>query len=881
MSGIDRNDANITTELVWNVTKYFCVNPDTWFDSYSFNAFDSPEDNGTKLDSVNITFSLKTILPHDKIRLKAEFNTSGQVVDNCTTDYYINSSGVQDTIIFTVPENGDTGQYICQLFLYNSTGRINEILELDVSGDYYNETLNSTWMKLHPWNSNGTCININNTNISTEDLAIGCDSTSISSTVTSTVSQIIMSQVYVNFPDATLMNYTMNNTGGDVYEFIFENTWQNGEHFYHIWAEDENGTTDVSDWYSFNVSAMANVSICTVKDSYSGIGTVDITDPPGPPLQEIGYELLDENQVLHLWNRFDSYYFNTSNGVQFTNHMDEYWSHNVLMLGYYDNDVWNLIYRVDDLSGFNKNITSDNASFVKATLWKDLSYGGYDFRLAVRYHLGVDDNELTVIPYIKNVDDENIPYTLGFAWELNNIQIDGTPDGDYIEINETSYYLNTTVDETYTNLTTPCYYIREDKTGNTSESLYLRWDSSLNYKVKVESKEGEYNAPVTLGIKIGTLSVSQEKFTSLFWHDASEVVYYFDSYDRGEAWPVSPGNMVDGSISTYASVNNMGGPSYVELCEKNTCSGIDLGTISKLELRVYGYYSGSQRDIFLRPVFGGTEDGDNYTFVTPSTANWSSWFDITNDPNAEEEWSWSDIVALMCDVEGESDIGIWTLYCSKVELRVTYTPSPSEISDPYPADGSIGVVIAPVLNITVSDPQGDTMNTTWLSNSSGSWQVFGTNSSVGNGTYHQTFVNASVNGQWWYWKVNVSDGSSSVESSVYRFYTGVQSKIENTGNQSIKGYLLIQVHFYNTTFEDWVLANDTVNETSMRTINVSEQLGLDTIFNGQVTTSDLLSGFGSGSYRVYVAFRDPDGNVLVCDDESLMEDSYEFAVSAS
>jgi len=31
----------------------------------------------------------------------------------------------------------------------------------------------------------------------------------------------------------------MSNTGGDVYELILENTWQNGEHFYSIWAEDK------------------------------------------------------------------------------------------------------------------------------------------------------------------------------------------------------------------------------------------------------------------------------------------------------------------------------------------------------------------------------------------------------------------------------------------------------------------------------------------------------------------------------------------------------------------------------------------------------------------------------------------------------------------
>ena len=77
------------------------------------------------------------------------------------------------------------------------------------------------------------------------------------------------------------------------------------------------------------------------------------------------------------------------------------------------------------------------------------------------------------------------------------------------------------------------------------------------------------------------------------------------------------------------------------------------------------------------------------------------------------------------------------------------------------------------------------------------------------------------------------------------------------------------------TSESWVVADDTINETSPRIINSSDQLGLDTIFNSLVNTNDLGS-FGDGTYRVYVAFRNPDGDVLVCDDETEMVTTYEF-----
>jgi hypothetical protein len=669
-------------------------------------------------------------------------------------------------------------------------------------------------------------------------------------------------------------SYTMINTGGDIYEYVFNDTWIVGQYNYTIWAIDEKGYSSTSSQYSFNISSQATVTVCTVQDEYGNNTFVNVTDPPGDP-PSVGYELMDDGKVLRIWNNYDSYYFNTTSGIQLTNHYNEYWSHNVLMLGYYNNNQWHLIYRTDELSGFNKNIDSDNETYVNATLWKDLTYQGYDFRLAIRYHLGVDDKELTVIPYIKNLG-QAIPYNLGFAWEINDIQVDMTPGGDYIEINGTTYLLNQSLDETYKNLDLSCFYIREDISSDRSESLYLCWNDSLDYLVKVKSMEGQYNAPVTLGIKIGTLGVGQEKYTSLLWHDASEITYYFNSYSIGETWATNPSYMVDDSISTYASTTVNGD---VELCNGNNCSGLNLGNITKVELRVYGYYTGTQRDIILRPVFSGTTDGLNYYYSTESSPAWSRWFDITTDPYKPLAWSWTDIKNLDCDAEAKSNIGFFTLYCSKVEIRVTYIPNSNPVvGNPYPADDSTGISIAPVLNITVSDSDGNSMNITWLSNSSGSWQVFGTNNSIGNGTYHQTMSNASVNGQWWYWKVNVTDGINYTESSVYKFYTGNQSKIKNTGSTNISGYLLMQVQFFDGY--NWIVAADNCpNETTPRTILVGGQFGLDTVFNGKIHTAYLIGVFGTGLYRVYACFRDPDGNVLVCDDDSLMEATYEFTVN--
>jgi len=149
------------------------------------------------------------------------------------------------------------------------------------------------------------------------------------------------------------------------------------------------------------------------------------------------------------------------------------------------------------------------------------------------------------------------------------------------------------------------------------------------------------------------------------------VTYYFNGYNKlGEVWTTWPSYMVNGDENTYASTITSGD---VELCNGNTCPGTDLGTITKVELCCKGYHSGGYITppyIRLRPVFP-LGDGGNHDFSTSSEAAWSTWYDITNDPNAPT-WTWSAVDNLDCDVVAYT--GGATLYCSKVDIRVTYTP---------------------------------------------------------------------------------------------------------------------------------------------------------------------------------------------------------------
>ncbi len=79
--------------------------------------------------------------------------------------------------------------------------------------------------------------------------------------------------------------------------------------------------------------------------------------------------------------------------------------------------------------------------------------------------------------------------------------------------------------------------------------------------------------------------------------------------------------------------------------------------------------------MILRPVFGGTSDGDDHQVDMGDNDNggkvWSEWVDITNDTNAPATWSWDDVANLDCDAQFVVVGSGENMLCSLVEIRVT------------------------------------------------------------------------------------------------------------------------------------------------------------------------------------------------------------------
>ena len=181
-----------------------------------------------------------------------------------------------------------------------------------------------------------------------------------------------------------------------------------------------------------------------------------------------------------------------------------------------------------------------------------------------------------------------------------------------------------------------------------------------------------------------------------------------------------------------------------------------------------------QYDNYVYPSDGRLWDDIYIYSISGYGKNWSVW-DNPSNPDTSYPWSWN--------FNFPNGTGYYEFYSigkktgesdetppSSADARCRYNRKPQIINE-IPTNGSTDVELVPQLEISISDADDDIMTLNWLSNISGSWQVFGTNSSVGDGTYTQ--INDDFNDYdttyWWY--VTVTDGIYTKSSPIFHFTT--------------------------------------------------------------------------------------------------------------
>jgi len=174
-----------------------------------------------------------------------------------------------------------------------------------------------------------------------------------------------------------------------------------------------------------------------------------------------------------------------------------------------------------------------------------------------------------------------------------------------------------------------------------------------------------------------------------------------------------------------------------------------------------------------------TQDGRAWDDITIEYSigagiNWSLWDDLSN-PDYNTPWSW-----FFNFPNGNGYYEFYSLgkkmgedeetppLVADARCRFNHLPA---IFDEEPENGSINVDVNPQLNISISDAEGETMSLYWYSNSSGSWEVFGSNISVEDGTYSQYNSNFSEFGTRYHWYVTANDELNTNISSIFHFKT--------------------------------------------------------------------------------------------------------------
>ena len=150
--------------------------------------------------------------------------------------------------------------------------------------------------------------------------------------------------------------------------------------------------------------------------------------------------------------------------------------------------------------------------------------------------------------------------------------------------------------------------------------------------------------------------------------------YYFDGHSAVSTW-LNPDDAFNGTPgSPYSRTNVYPGTSSMT-GNSNTCGSTDLGDITKVELRVYGFTSGPNvGSLVITPIIQGTTSIPTTvtSLGTVGSPSYSASIDITNYSGAPSNWIWSTVQNLDVIIEGTVNDSTSDIHIALIEIKVTY-----------------------------------------------------------------------------------------------------------------------------------------------------------------------------------------------------------------
>jgi hypothetical protein len=353
-----------------------------------------------------------------------------------------------------------------------------------------------------------------------------------------------------------------------------------------------------------------------------------------------------------------------------------------------------------------------------------------------------------------------------------------------------------------------------------SYSAYHSQVSGSNCYVRQDVDVTSYASDIDAGncvINASGWYVSDEYDASIY--DISRVRIQFLNATKGVISTPADSGFVNVNVWTQESISNYAVPTntrYIRMDGFTYETNWDSGSVDNFSVTI------------------GTEEGYDWNeFGTDTESPWSWTFNFPNGTGYYEFYS----IGKKSGWPNETKPGNADALCK-------YNRQPT-ITNEGPSNQSMGISLTPQMNITVNDLDGESMNITWYSNSSGSWQVFGTNSSVGNGTYHQTNANYTSTGKTYWWYVTVDDGLDINTSAIFHFTTtetappqvttNASTGVEET-NATLWGYLYDEGGESCTGRFEYGTTTSYGTNTTNQTISEGEEFsaGINSLTSGQL-----------------------------------------------
>ncbi len=669
-------------------------------------------------------------------------------------------------------------------------------------------------------------------------------STTITAIVEHYIIPIYTVNVSITYPSTIIKNFTMTQINDDTYQCIFNDSWFPGRYNYSIWVTDDFGTTCSSRNHSFNITAQATISISTLKDSYSGTQYINLTDPPNPP-----NNLTIINRGL-TWNN----YYNATSGC---NELEV----SICPVNYQTNNgTWtpinNSFYQLpSDHPAFNYGYRVGNDHGLFGVYFKPNAQDNWP--VAFTYNKSNDPTTYGVRSKLVGIGYLDPQSNWAYQYLQNAQSSQGQTNGDTVTYQ--SVFTGTDVTWSYKNTELKEEIILSNATKtvlqNHPPSQYGLHDASsyLVFITKLDYQNLDmYN---TSGLLTGNVTITDKGV------DFKDILGYFKcALPLGEAYQLNNDSVYQ--TITYRIVHLNGSTYLLSGLKVSKLNAMTFPVVIDPTLSVnsvtndgYIYNRNTNYNTAWTASTGTISSTANYISIgQDKVATIPSNYDIYRgfflfDTSSLPSNAIIDNAKLQ--VYKKDDYSTTDFTITIQNGQPTYPHNPLQTSDyaksHYSGNGG-GLNTSRFVNGL--NLIGLT-NLNWI-NRTGMTKLCLRSFKEINGT--TPTGNEYVN-------VYSAEASGNYVPKLIIVYRN-QSKIKNTGPTAIKGYLLIQVQYYNSAQGTWIVDKDTINETSPRTLSSStgSQLALDTIFNGHVRASDLTHG--TGTYRVYTAFRDPNGNVL-------------------